>query len=111
MVGKKTHPVRANPFFPNPERPKLDFQNEGPRHASGMLGMTGLPANSLSKGGWGRAPGDIVLIFEGRYRCKWDPKNEAHRKRDLIWRSSRASFRAAAGDEESTSRASYHVRV
>ena len=54
-----------------------------PRHASGDVGHDGATGELFVKGGEGRAPGDIVLIFEGRYRCKWDPSNEAHRKRDL----------------------------
>src|SRR5262249_32828084 len=53
-----------------------------PRHASWDVGHDGAAGELFVKGGWG-APGDIVLIFEGRYRCKWDPKNEAHRKRNL----------------------------
>ena len=96
-----------------------------PRHASGDVEHDGAAGELFVKGGMGGAPGDIVLIFEGRYRCKWDPSNEAHRKRDLnleifagepprrrFFRVAKNQKRelariAAAGDEEPTLRASY----
>ena len=58
--------------------------------------MTGLPANSLSKGDGGeRRWIQLRSIFEGRYRCKWNPKNEARRAR-LDLETSVVSFRAVA---------------
>ena len=36
---------------------------KGPAMPGGMWGMTGLPANSFVKGGWGRAPGDTIKVY------------------------------------------------
>jgi hypothetical protein len=49
---------------------------------AGDVGHDGATGELFSQRGIGESAGGIQCLYlKGRYRCKWDPKNEAHRKR------------------------------
>jgi hypothetical protein len=54
---------------------------KGPAMPAGDVGHDGATGELFVKGGWGGERWGIQLKSIFRYRCKWDPKNETHRKR------------------------------